>query len=70
MLRRAFETCDTLEISIQGGWRGKLLAKEVGLLLPVNAPGLIEKGPMERALELVWNVYDALVHSRLHGHIS
>ena len=44
-LKRAFGIRDSLEISIQGGWRGKLLAKEVGLWLPINEPGLIEKGP-------------------------
>ena len=44
-LRRAFNTRDTLEISICGGWRGKLLAKEVESWLPVNEIGLIEKGP-------------------------
>jgi hypothetical protein len=44
-IRRAFNTRDTLEISIRGGWRGKLLAKEVGSWLPVNEVGLIENGP-------------------------
>jgi hypothetical protein len=43
-IRRAFDTRDALEISIRGGWRGKLLAKEVGVWLPVNDIGLIEKG--------------------------
>lgn len=44
-IKRAFDTRDKLAISIQGGWRGKLLAKEVELWLPINEPGLIEKGP-------------------------
>ena len=44
-IKRAFDARDTLEISIHGGWRGKILAKEVGLWLPVNEIGLMEKGP-------------------------
>jgi hypothetical protein len=44
-IRRAFDTRDALEISIHGGWRGKLLVKEVGVWLPVNDIELIEKGP-------------------------
>ena len=47
-IRRAFDTRDTLEISIRGGWRGKLLSKEVRVWLPVNEVGLIEKGPWKR----------------------
>ena len=44
-IKRAFDAHDTLEISIRGGWRGSLLAKEVGSWPPVNEIGLIEKGP-------------------------
>jgi len=44
-LKRAFDIRDLLEISIRDGWRSKLLAREVGLWLPLNEPGLIEKGP-------------------------
>lgn len=43
--KRAFEIRDTLEISIQRGWRGKLLTKEAVFWLPVNEPGLLENGP-------------------------
>ena len=44
-LKQAFVTRTFLEISIDGGWRGKILAKEVDLWLPVNEIGLVEKGP-------------------------
>jgi hypothetical protein len=43
--RKAFNAHDTFEISINGGWRGRILAKEVGIWLPVNEIGLLEKGP-------------------------
>lgn len=43
-VRRAFDRRDTLEISIAGGWRGALLAKEVESWLPVNEVGMIKKG--------------------------
>ena len=46
-IRRAFDARDTLEISILGGWRGKILAKEVRLWLPVNETELIKKGPWQ-----------------------
>jgi hypothetical protein len=44
-IKRAFDIREPLVVSIDGGWRGKLLAKEVGSWLPVNEIGLIEKGP-------------------------
>jgi hypothetical protein len=42
-IRRAFNARDTHEILVRVGSRGRLLAKEVGLWLPVNEIGLIEK---------------------------
>jgi hypothetical protein len=43
--RQAFNVRELLEITINGGWRGRILAKEVGTWLPVNEVELINLGP-------------------------
>lgn len=42
--RQALNTHDFFEISIQGGWRGRILAKEVKKWLPVNDVELLKDG--------------------------
>jgi len=61
-IKRAFDTRDTLEISIRG-WRAQLLAKEVPFWLPVNEIGLIEldtwKGPSNLCGMFMMSLYTA-----------
>ncbi|NRR33174.1 hypothetical protein HSX11_23665 [Oxalobacteraceae bacterium] len=43
--KRAWSARDALEISIHGGWRGRMLAKEVALWLPIDEIELLNRGP-------------------------
>lgn len=43
-VRNAFRTHEVLEISIQGGWRGRILSKEVGQWLPFSQVEFMKEG--------------------------